>query len=94
MSGREFDYTPEEAHAIRVEAFGAIRRAIEVARYHDDWELRHADALVRLTSDSKGFCNEDDLLQIETSANSLWHHMECAARIRSAIRAAIKSDKP
>jgi hypothetical protein len=75
-------------------AFEAIRRAATIARYHDTRANYHRDTITT-NADSGKFVNDDDsLIAIETSANSLWHHTECAASIRNAIRAAIGSEKP
>ena len=42
---RTFRHTPEQARAIRVEAFGAIRRAAAVARGKDDLARLFTDTL-------------------------------------------------
>jgi hypothetical protein len=63
----------------RTEAFGAIRRAAEVARYHD----AKAQAEKEAHPDQWHYCEWDYYL-----------HDEARNAIRAAIRAAIGSDKP
>lgn len=78
--------------ADRVAAFGAIRRALEVARRHDD-RVELYLGTIRKHVQSGNFVHDDYLIEVETSANNAWHHAECADTIRRAIRAAIGSPK-
>jgi hypothetical protein len=78
-----------EAEAL---AYGAIRRAAEVARRHDTRANYHRETIRHYVQSGK-FLQDDYLLEVETSANSVWHHTECAASVRAAIRAAIESKK-
>ena len=69
----------DKALSDRITAFGAIRRAAEVARYHD----AKAQAEKEAHPDQWHYCEWD-----------YWLHDEARNAIRAAIRAAIGSDKP
>lgn len=81
-----------ERHEERLAAFRAIRRALEVARRHDDQAQRHLGT-IRKHVVSGNFVHDDYLIEVETSANSAWHHAECAEQIRQAIRFAIGGNR-
>ena len=81
---------PMSKNGISPEAFGAIRRAAEVARYHDKQATMHKDWARRSI---KNIDDIDWICDLESSAQSIWIEVNLAAEIRHAIRAAIRSHK-
>lgn len=77
-------------NGMSVEAFGAIRRAAEIARYHDKSASMHKDWAKR---SMEHLDDIDWICDLESSAQSIWIETNLAEEIRRAIRAAIKSDK-
>lgn len=83
-------HKPQSKNGISPEAFGAIRRAAEVARYHDRQASMHKDWARRSV---KNIDDIDWICDLESSAQSIWIEVNLAAEIRHAIRAAIQSHK-
>lgn len=80
------------AKQARVLAFGAIRRAVSVARKHDARAEKYLATIFEHVSAGR-FRDDDYLVDIEMSANNAWHCQSCARAIRDAIRAALRSEK-
>jgi hypothetical protein len=90
----DVDYIRRE-HAeqqVRIMAFGAIRRAAQIAREHDQRAAFFAREVLQ-NATPEGLNCDDRLLHVETGAQSIWDHVTSARAVRRAIRAAIGSEK-
>jgi hypothetical protein len=76
----------------RTEAFAAIRGAAAVAREHDRRAAFYAQQVLR-NATPEGLACDDRLVDVESVAASIWDHVTSARAVRSAIRAAIGSEK-